>query len=623
MTKFAVERDPSRLFAPARVAVETRADGTIILRSPDALQPYGRCIGDWLVKWAAEKPSAPFLMERSDGTTASPWRVLSYKEALDQVEAMATWILGQNLGPDRPLVILSDNSINHALLGLAAMHVGVPYSPISAAYSLVSKDFGKVKAIVSLLTPGAIYVPRLAPFAGALAAIGPLHQATVIVGMPEPGEKLPTGMVSLASVLAKTDRTAVANAFAKVTPDTITKFLFTSGSTGIPKGVVNTQRMMCAGQMARQQVWPFLKVNAPFILDWLPWSHTFGGNHNFNMVVWNGGTLAIDAGKPAPGLFQTTLDNIKSIEATICFNVPRGYDMLVAALHTDQELREKYFGHLQTIFYAAAALPQNLWVELLELSTKTVGVAIPLVSSWGSTETAPLASDCHWQAERSGVIGLPVPGVELKLVPAFSKQEIRVRGPNVTPGYWRQDEATGKAFDSEGFYTMGDAVKFFDPGVPEKGLVFDGRVAEDFKLMSGTWVSAGAVRVKAIETLAPLAQDIVLTGHDREELGFLIFPNVVACRQIAQLSESASVEEVISHPNVRAAVQKGMRALKALNGGSSTYATRALLMAEPPSIDAGEITDKGYTNQLAVRTRRATLVEAIYVENPAPDVVCL
>ncbi|TAK49481.1 MAG: feruloyl-CoA synthase [Xanthobacteraceae bacterium] len=623
MDKTAVERDPSRLFAPAHVAIERRADGTVILRSPDELHPYGRCIGDWLVKWAAEKPDAPFLMERSDGTTKSPWRVVTYKEALQQVEALATWILDRNLGPGRPLVILNDNSINHALLGFAALHAGVPYSSISAAYSLVSRDFGKLKSIVALLEPGAIFVPRLAPFAAALSAIAPLHQATVIVGASEPGEALPAGMVSLEDALAKTDRQAVAAAFARVTPDTIAKFLFTSGSTGAPKGVINTQRMLCASQMARTQVWPFLTRQAPVVLDWLPWSHTFGGNHNLNMILWNGGTLAIDAGKPAPGLFQTTLDNIKSIEANICFNVPRGYDMLVAALHKDQELRERFFGNLQIIFYAAAALPQNLWNDLIALSTATIGRQVPLVSSWGSTETAPLASDCYWQAEKSGVIGLPVPGVELKLVPANAKLEIRVRGPNVTPGYWKQAEMTRKAFDPEGFYTMGDAVKFLDPDQPDKGLVFDGRVAEDFKLMSGTWVSAGAVRVRAIEAMAPVAQDIVLTGHDREELGFLIFPNVAACRQIAQLPDSAALADIIAHPEVRATVQKGLRALKAQGGGSSTFATRAILMAEPPSIDAGEITDKGYTNQLAVRSRRTALIEAIGAEVAGPDIVTL
>ncbi len=623
MSQAEIERDPSRLFAPARVNVERRGDGTTVLRSPAPLGDYDRCVGDWLARWAKERPGTVFLMERADGTSATPWTTLTYGEALDRVEAIASWILDKGLSVERPLVVLSENGINHALVALAAMHVGVPVSPISPAYSLMSQDFEKLNYIVELLTPGAIFVSRLAPYAKALAAIAPRFAGDVIVGRVGAGETLGPGMVSLDAVMARADRSAVAAAFAGIGPDTIAKFLFTSGSTGHPKGVVNTQRMLCSSQQARVRLWPFLENSPPTIIDWLPWSHTFGGNHNFNMVLRCGGTIAIDGGKPVPGAFQTTLDNIKSVAATQCFNVPRGFDMLVPALRQDDELRARYFDKLNLIFYAAAALPQNLWDDLTELAIKTVGRPVPLVSSWGSTETAPLASDCHWQAERTGVIGLPVPGTELKLVPSGSKLEIRVKGPNVTPGYWKKPELTARAFDAEGFYSMGDAVKFLDPAHPEKGLLFDGRVAEDFKLMSGTWVSVGALRVHALECMAPVAQDIVVTGHDREEIGFLIFPNIAACRRIAGLADTAPVAEVLGHEAVREATRQGLLTLKRQGKGSSTFATRAILMADPPSIDAGEITDKGYTNQQAVRTRRNSLVEAIYADAIGPEVISL
>jgi feruloyl-CoA synthase len=623
MSQAAIERDPSRLFAAARVDVERRGDGTIVLRSPVPLGAYDRCVGDWLVRWARERPGTAFLMERADGTSATPWTTLTYGDALAKVEAIASWILDKGLGVDRPLVVLSENSINHALVALAAMHVGVPVSPVSPAYSLVSQDFEKLKYIVDLLTPGAIFVSRQSPYAKALAAVAPRFDGDIIVGRVETGEALGPRMTSLDAVMARTDRGAVAAAFAGIGPDTIGKFLFTSGSTGQPKGVVNTHRMMCSSQQARLRIWPFLERSPPTTIDWLPWSHTFGGNHNFNMVLRCGGTIAIDGGKPLPGAFQTSLDNIKSVAATQCFNVPRGFDMLVPALRKDDELREKYFDRLQLIFYAAAALPQNLWDGLTELAIKTVGRPIPLVSSWGSTETSPLASDCHWQAERTGVIGLPVPGTELKLVPSGSKLEIRVKGPNVTPGYWKKPDLTAQAFDTEGFYSMGDAVKFLDAAHPEKGLLFDGRVAEDFKLMSGTWVSVGALRIHALECLAPIAQDIVVTGHDREEIGFLIFPNVAACRQIAGLADAAPVADVLGHGAVREATRQGLLKLKQQGRGSSTFATRAILMAEPPSIDAGEITDKGYTNQQAVRTRRNSLVEAIYADAIGPEIISL
>ena len=390
--------------------------------------------------------------------------------------------------------------------------------------------------------------PPSKPFAAALAAIQPLHSATIVSGSA--GD---TDAISFRTIAATPETPDVEKAFAAITPDTIAKFLFTSGSTGTPKAVINTQRMLTSSQQAKAQTWTFLEDIGEklVILDWLPWSHTFGANHNFNLVLRNGGTLYVDGGKPAPGLFATSLANLRSVMPTVYFNVPRGFDMLIAALRGDEELRTKFFSEVKFAFYAGAALPQNLWDALEELSIQTVGRALPMVSAWGSTETSPLATDCHFQAKRSGNIGVPIPGTELKLVPSGDKLEVRVRGPNVTPGYWKAPELTAQAFDSEGFYLIGDAVTFADPARPELGLFFDGRVAEDFKLNSGTWVSVGTLRVAGIAALAPLAQDIVVTGHGGDEVRFLVFPNIAACRAHAGLPESADVKDVIGHDKVR------------------------------------------------------------------------
>ncbi|ULL00932.1 feruloyl-CoA synthase [Bradyrhizobium sp. I71] len=599
----APDGDVAGLFAAPRTIAEQRADGSIVLRSPDPLRNSARCVGDWLEQWARRTPDAIFLAER--GNVEAPWITVTYAEALRKVRAAASWILGQGLCAERPLAILSDNSIDHALLALAAQHVGVPSAAISPAYSLMSRDFDKLKSMIALLEPGAIYVSATKPFAAALAAIAPLHQAQIISGDADDD-----GALAFRTVAATPETPDVARAFAALTPDTVAKLLFTSGSTGTPKAVINTQRMLTSSQQAKAQTWTFLGEGPGnlVILDWLPWSHTFGANHNFNLVLRNGGSLYIDGGKPAPGLFATSLANLKSVMPTVYFNVPRGFDMLIAALRSDEELRRRFFGEVRFAFYAGAALPQNLWDALKQLSIVTVGRPLPMVSAWGSTETSPLATDCHFLAERSGNIGVPIPGTELKLVGSGDKLEVRVRGPNVTPGYWKAPELTRQAFDEEGFYLIGDAVKLADASRPERGLFFDGRVAEDFKLNSGTWVSVGTLRVAGIAALAPLAQDIVVTGHGGDEVRFLVFPNIAACRAHAGLPETAAVNDVLAHDKVRTAIAQGLARLKQQSGNSSGHATRALLLADPPSVDGGEITDKGYINQRAVLTRRADAV---------------
>jgi len=607
MPAAAPSRDESEtLFAMPAIVADRRDDGSIILKSTTPLRESARCIGDWLEHWARQAPDRIFLADRAGAD--APWSTVTYKDALPQVRSAAAWILAQGLSVERPLVILSDNSVEHALFALAAQHVGVPSAAISPAYSLMSRDFDKLRSMISLLEPGAIYVSGTKPFAAALAAIQPLHSATIVSG-----DAADTGAISFRSIAATPETPDVAKAFAAVTPDTIAKFLFTSGSTGTPKAVINTQRMLTSSQQAKVQTWSFLEASGEdlVILDWLPWSHTFGANHNFNLVLRNGGTLYVDGGKPAPGLFATSMANLRSVLPTVYFNVPRGFDMLIAALRSDGELRQRFFSEVKFAFYAGAALPQNLWDALEELSIKTVGRALPMVSAWGSTETSPLATDCHFQAQRSGNIGVPIPGTELKLVPSGDKLEVRVRGPNVTPGYWKAPELTAQAFDAEGFYLIGDAVTFADPARPERGLFFDGRVAEDFKLNSGTWVSVGTLRVAGIAALAPLAQDIVVTGHGGDEVGFLVFPNIAACRAHAGLPDSADPKDVIRHDQVRRAIASGLAKLKAQSGNSSGHATRALLLAEPASVDGGEITDKGYINQRAVLTRRAQAVATL------------
>jgi feruloyl-CoA synthase len=611
-----IPRKANQLFVDPAVVLETRADGSQLFRSKITLpEQYARCVGEWLEHWAAVDPERLFLAERgADGE----WVRLSYGEAKQRVYRIGSYLLKCNLSAQHPVAILSDNGIEHALLMLAAMHVGVPSCAISSGNSLMSKDFGKLKDNIALLRPGLIYADPINRFMPAINALAGLHEAIVVAG----GRSEPTpGTVPFSDLEASHDDAAVANAFAAVTPETIGKFLFTSGSVGTPKAVINTHRMMCSSQAAKEMTWPFLRQQTPVLLDWLPWSHTFGSNHNFNLVLRWGGAMYIDEGKPTPAALGKTIRNLKEISPTLYFSVPRAFDMLVPQLRDDRELRESFFRQLQLIFYAGAALPQHLWNELENLSRQAIGTEVTMTSSWGSTETAPTATDCHFQAVRSGVIGVPIPGTTLKLVPVADKLEVRVGGPNVFPGYWKQSDLSAAAFDEEGYYLIGDAVEFVDPERPELGLLFDGRVGEDFKLLTGTWVHVGSLRVAGIDAFSPVAQDIVVTGHDRDEIGFLVFPNIPECRTLCPgLPPDAPVDQVLSNIAVVQRVRQGM-AMMAQSGGSSTYPARVMLMEEPPSVEAGEITDKGYINQRIVRTRRADLVEWLYADVPDKSVL--
>jgi feruloyl-CoA synthase len=600
--------------APAGVDVERRDDGVIILTSKVSVPEAPRAVGVWLEHWAARTPDATFLAERADGGTGD-WIRLSYDEALASARAVGQALLDRGLGPSRPVMILSNNSLAQARLTLGALHVGVPIVPVSPAYSLLSQDFAKLRHIVGLTIPGLVFAESGGPYERALKAVDFGDTEVVVVSDPLPGA------TAFDALRATTPTEAVDRAYNAVGPDTLGKILFTSGSTGTPKGVINTQRMMTTNQEQIVAVWPFLEKRRPILVDWLPWSHTFGGNHDFHTVLRNGGTLYIDAGRPAPGRFEPTIRNLREIAPTLAYNVPRGFELLIPHLEADPAFRDHFFSGLDVIFYAGASLPPNLWGKLEDLSVAARGERVRMLTSWGTTETAPAATRVHYPIERVGVIGLPLPATELKLVPYGDTLEIRARGPNIFPGYWKSEALTQAAHDDEGFYIAGDAVRFADPDDPARGLVFDGRLAEDFKLTTGTWVQVGNLRLQAIAASEPVIQDCVVTGHDRDFIGLLAFPNLEACRGLCPgLAADAPAELVLADPGVRRALISGLARHNAEYPASSTRIRRVMLMETPARIDAGEITDKGYINQRAVLTERASAVERLYAGGD-PEIV--
>jgi feruloyl-CoA synthase len=604
-----------RLGAPD-VVLEQRPDGTIYIRAGQPLGAHHGKLSEPLEKWARLFPDRVFLAQRD---AEGRWRQLTYAQVLEKAKRIGAALLRRGLSAERPIAVLSGNDIEQALLGLAAMYVGIPYAPISPAYSLMSSDFGKLRAIVDLLTPGLVFANDGMPFARALYATVP--DSTELVVTRNPLGDRPTTL--FADLLGPEDAAGVAAAHGQVTPDTIVKFLFTSGSTGTPKAVINTHRMLCANQAMLAASFAFVADEPPVVVDWLPWSHTFGGNHNFNMVLVNGGSLYIDDGNPTPPGAPKTARNLREIAPTIYFNVPKGYEALVAQFRADEALRQNFFSRLKVMFYAGAGLNQTTWNELTELAVETTGERIIFLSSLGSTETAPLALACSWDFGRPGNIGLPAPGVELKLVPNEGKLEARLRGPHITPGYWRQEHLMRDAFDAEGFYKIGDALKFVDPDDPAKGLLFDGRIAEDFKLSTGTWVSVGPLRGRFIDRCAPYVRDVVFAGPDRDDIAALVFPDIEACRKLAGLAAEAAPSEVIENARVRAAFADLLTKLAAESRGSSTRIVRLVLMAEPPSMDKGEMTDKGSINQRAVLKNRAGLVDTLYAGPLSPTTIAV
>ena len=606
------QRDNATFTAPLRpvrlgsfdVVLERTERGVIHLRTAQVLPPYYNSLGEPLDHWAKAAPDRTFLAMRN---TQGEWRRLPYEQVLGEVKRIGAALLRRGLSAQRPIAIVSGNDIEHALLALAAMYVGIPYAPISPAYSLMSSDFGKLRAIIGLLTPGLVFASDGELFSRGIAAAAPADAEVVVTRNPPAGRK-----ATLVVDLAADDAAGVAAARNEVTPDSIAKFLFTSGSTGNPKAVINTHRMLCSNQAMIAAGFAFVADEPPVVVDWLPWSHTFGSNHNFNMVLVNGGSLYIDDGNPTPLGVPKTARNLREIAPTIYFNVPKGYEALIPHFHADETLRRNFFGRLKVLFYAGAGLNQETWNEMNRLAVATTGERIIFLTSLGSTETAPLALACSWDFDRPGNIGLPAPGVELKLIPNEGKLEARLRGPHVTPGYWRQDELTRAAFDEEGYYRLGDALKFVDPNNPNIGLLFDGRLAEDFKLSTGTWVSVDSLRARFIDHFAPHIRDVVFAGPDRDDIVALIFPDIEACRKLAGLPAEASPATIVDAPSLRASFAERLARLAAASPGSSTRIMRAILMAEPPSIDKGEMTDKGSINQRAVQQNRAALVDELY-----------
>jgi feruloyl-CoA synthase len=587
------------------VVLEKSADGVMHIRAAQPLGKYHRKLSDALEHWARTAPERTFLAQRD---SQGDWRKLSYAQVLSDVRRIGAALLRRGLSPDKPIVVLSGNDIEHALLGLAATYVGIPYAPISPAYSLMSSDFGKLRMIFELLTPGLVFVNDGGPFARALYAAVPDEIELVVARNPLGDRK--TALFS--DLLGVPDDASVDAAHDAVTPDTIVKFLFTSGSTGSPKAVINTHRMLCSNQAMLASGFAFVTDEPPVVVDWLPWSHTFGSNHNFNMVLTFGGSLYIDEGNPTPPGVPKTVRNLREIAPTIYFNVPKGYEALVAHFRADETLRRNFFSRLKVLFYAGAGLNQTTWDELTQLAVETTGERIIFLSSLGSTETSPLALACSWDFDRPGNIGVPTPGVELKLVPNEGKLEARLRGPHITPGYWRQHELTRDAFDEDGFYKIGDALKFVDPNDPGKGLLFDGRIAEDFKLSTGTWVSVGPLRARFIDHFAPYIRDVVFAGADRDFIAALVFPDIEACRKLGGLGPDASASDIVGAPGVRQKFADLLKKLATLSQGSSTRVARTILMADLPSMDKSEMTDKGSINQRAVLRNRASLVDELY-----------
>ena len=593
-----------KLCAP-EVLVDRRADGTIFLKSGRTLPPYPDKLTERLVHWASVAPDRVFMAERApDGT----WRTITYAQTLARVRRMAAALLTRNLSAGRPIVILSGNDLDHALLGLAANYVGIPYAPISPAYSLISSDFGKLRHIVNLLTPGLVFACNT-QYARAIEATVP-RDVEVIVGSLDHLDR---------------DPAAADAAHTRVTPDTIAKFLFTSGSTGMPKGVINTQGMWCSNQAMIASALQFLADEPPVIVDWAPWHHTAGGNHDVGLVLHNGGTLYIDGGKPLPGAIEETVKNLREIAPTWYFTVPKGYEALLPFFRGDAALRENFFSRLKVLWFAGAGLAQHVFDEWKEMAYRTCGEEILFLTGLGSTETAPYAFGRMWDAQNSTNVGLPPPGLDVKLVPLTDgKYEARLKGPSITPGYWREPKLTADAFDEEGFYKLGDALRFDDPARLEKGLLFEGRIAEDFKLATGTWVHVGPLRVSFIAHCAPYVKDVVIAGADRDCICALVFPDLDASRRLApDLPKDASAAEIIAHEGVRREFRFLLDSFAKQATGSSNRVARAIVLHTPPSLDVGEATDKGSINQRMVLKHSAALVEELYADTPSARVIAI
>ncbi len=598
----------ARYWVP-QLEIRQAEDGTVYLRQTEPLDDYPVRFAERLVHWAETTPDRLYLADRgADGE----WRKLTYGQALENARRLGTALLDHGLSAEHPLLILSGNDLEHAQLALACYYAGIPYAPLSPAYSLVSKDYGKLRDIMTLLEPGLVFAADGTQFGKAIDAVVPAGTPVVVSRNPARDNTV------LFDEMVQTEATdAVDTAFAAIGPDTIAKFLFTSGSTGSPKAVINTNRMLASNQAMVLDCYRFMADEPPVILDWSPWNHTAGGNKVFNLVLNNGGTLYIDDGNPTPAGVAKTLRNLKDVAPTWYFNVPRGYEELVPAFDADPELRDHFFSRVKMLMYAGAGLAQHTYDALQRHAVEAVGSRVLVAAGLGATETAPFALMCTWDAGVASNVGIPGRGIELKLVPMDGKLEARLKGPSITPGYWKEPELTAGAFDDEGFYNLGDALKFVDPEDPAKGFTFDGRTAENFKLRTGTWVGVGALRAEMINRFDGLVRDAVLTGLNEDFIGALVLPNWAACRALIGASDAMSDAEVAANEKLRAVFKEKLVEFGKHSTGSSTRVRRMLILDVPPSIDLGEVTDKGSINQRAVLRHRPEKVAEIYAGSPA------
>ncbi|MFP3492981.1 feruloyl-CoA synthase [Pseudomonas sp. SIMBA_059] len=588
--------------APVEV---TEEQGVLHMRSLEPLAELPRRLLDRLVHWAGVRPEQTFIAARqADGE----WRRVSYAQMLDSVRAIAQSLLGFGLSAHKPLALLSGNDIEHLQMALGAMYAGIPYCPISPAYSLLSQDFAKLRHVCDLLQPGLVFVSDAPAYQRAIDAVVPADTPLISVRGEVPGRT----HVSFTRLLQTPGGAEAEAAFNATGPDTIAKFLFTSGSTKLPKAVITTQRMLCANQQMLLQTFPVFGEEPPVLVDWLPWNHTFGGSHNVGIVLYNGGTFYLDDGKPTAQGFAQTLRNLKEISPTAYLTVPKGWEELVNALEQDAELRECFFARMKLFFFAAAGLSQSVWDRLDRVAERHCGERIRMMAGLGMTEAAPSCTFTTGPLSMAGYIGLPAPGCEVRLVPVDGKFEGRFRGPHIMPGYWRAPEQTAEVFDEQGYYCSGDALKLADPRQPQWGLMFDGRIAEDFKLSSGVFVSVGPLRNRAVLEGSPYVQDVVIAAPDRECLGALVFARLYECRRLAGLSAEASDTEVLASAPVRQWFADWLQRLNREATGNASRLEWIALLDEPASIDRGEITDKGSINQRAVLQWRAAKVEALY-----------
>ncbi len=596
-------------FGVTTVSHQTSQSGAQYLRAEQALDAYPDRLTDRLAMWAKTRPNHVFIARRArlpDGQLGD-WVLVTYAQAWQRARAIAQALLDRGLDKERPVAILSENSIEHAMLSLGSMLAGVPYVPISPPYALISEDFDKLRHVLKTVTPGLIFAPDAMRYGRALEAVVPMGTEVVLCE----GTLSDRTHTPYQALCETSDTVAVDVAIEATGPDTIVKFLFTSGSTKMPKAVINTQRMCCANQQQMAQSMPVLATHPLVLVDWLPWNHTFGGNHNFGMVVYHGGTLYIDDGKPTPALIQETLRNLREIAPTVYFNVPTGFEAVANAMTTDDQLRKTLLSRVQMFFYAGAAMAQPIWDSLAASAEREIGERIVIGTGLGMTESAPFAIFVTNPHVRAGDLGVPAPGVELKLLAQEGKTEVRYRGPNITPGYWRNAQETQAAFDDEGFFITGDAVLWIDERNPNLGLKFDGRIAEDFKLATGTFVSVGPLRAKIIAAGAPYVQDAVITGLNRKDVGAMLF-TTPKIRELAALPSDAPLSAVLASDAVRTHFQAVVNILASHATGSAGRVARLCLLSVPPTIDKGEITDKGSINQRAVLQRRDYLVEALH-----------